>query len=255
MGPSRVLDLTGKAWKYALAALEQPARIPNLLMNVSQGAHLGELLNLRRQWIRSAGIQTVIDVGAHAGEFSSAVRATLPDAQVYAFEPIPDCYSRMVKRLGSTRQFKAFPVAIGDTTGPVSFHRSSFTKSSSVLPMAPLHQDAFPWSAGAVTMSVSMKRLDEFLGEIELRSKVLLKLDVQGYELRALKGATTVLARVDYIVTEVSFRPLYEGQALFPEVFSFLSAQGFTFAGLLDQLPSPIDDTLLQADAIFVRQS
>ena len=53
----------------------------------------------------------------------------------------------------------------------------------------------------------------------------------------------------------MSFRPLYEGQALFPEVFSFLSAQGFTFAGLLDQLPSPIDDTLLQADAIFVRQS
>ena len=254
MRPNRILDLTGKAWRYALAALGHPSRIPRLLVHAARGVHLGELLNLQRGWIRSAGIETVIDVGAHTGEFSSAIRAVLPEAYVYAFEPIPDCFPRIAKRLGPNGRFKAFPVALGERSGPVEFHRSSFTKSSSVLPMADLHRVAFPWSAGSERVTVQMKTLDDFLDEINMKPKVLLKLDVQGYELQVLKGATQTLKQVDYVLTEVSFRPLYEGQALFPDVFSFLTAGGFSFAGVLDQLRSPVDDLILQADAMFVRQ-
>ena len=43
----------------------------------------------------------------------------------------------------------------------------------------------------------------------------MLKIDTQGYELEVLKGAARTLDRIDYILVETSFVPLYEGQANF----------------------------------------
>jgi hypothetical protein len=60
---------------------------------------------------------------------------------------------------------------------------------------------------------------------------------------------------VDYVLVEVSFRPLYEGQATFHRVYEILLGSGFSYAGSMDQLLSPVDDTVLQADALFLRQA
>jgi hypothetical protein len=69
-----------------------------------------------------------------------------------------------------------------------------------------------------------------------------------------LKGSAQILKQVDYVLVEVSFRPLYEGQAVSSQVFDFLLESGFSYAGNLEQLLSPHDDSVLQADALFVRQ-
>ncbi len=89
----RVRDLTQKAWKYALSAAERPKQIPNLLHSVLRGAHLADLLTINQRWVKQAGIKTVIDIGAHTGEFSSAIRAILPEVSVYAFEHGPQLHS------------------------------------------------------------------------------------------------------------------------------------------------------------------
>ena len=98
-----------------------------------------------------------------------------------------------------------------------------------------------------------MKTLDDCLGRVQLVPRVLLKLDVQGYEDRVLRGGIRILQRVDYVLTEVSFCPLYDGQASFGEVYDLLLKSGFSYAGNLDQLASPLDGRILQADALFVR--
>jgi FkbM family methyltransferase len=251
---ARFSDLVGKAWKYLLSALEQPQQVLYLPLLPLKGVHIGEFLNLNRPWVKQAGINTVIDIGAHAGEFSSAIRTILPNARIYAFEPQPDCYDRLRDKLGRYGSFQAFQVALGERSGQVKFWRSSFSKSSSVLEMARLHQEVFPWSARTVPVSVQLEMLDHYLDRIELTPKVLVKIDVQGYEDRVLQGGMRLLKRVDYLLVEVSFRPLYEGQAHFKEVYDFLVQSGLSYAGNLDQLLSPLDDSILQADALFVRK-
>jgi hypothetical protein len=81
----------------------------------------------------------------------------------------------------------------------------------------------------------------------------IVKLDVQGFELEALKGARRLLAAGSLaILAEVSFAPLYEGSCLYHEVATFLEAAGFT----LYQLYYPRSDwrgRLLYADALFCR--
>jgi FkbM family methyltransferase len=177
----------------------------------------------------------------------------LPRAQIYAFEPLPDCCSELARRFGRNESFQAFPVAIGAAHDRATLWRSSYAKSSSVLPMADLHKDSFPWSAGSTPLTVEMRTLDEYLEQLKLAEKVLLKIDVQGYEAQVLNGATDFLKRVSYVLLEVSFQPLYEGQGAFAEIHAFLQNAGFSYSGNLEQLLSPLDGSVLQADALFVR--
>jgi FkbM family methyltransferase len=251
----RFEDLSNKAWKYLLEAFEQPRSVPPALLHAMKGVHLGEFLKLNRTWIRKSCIQTVIDIGSHTGEFASAIGALLPGVQIYAFEPLPDCYDRLQRRLKRYPPSEAFNVAIGDESREVQFWRSSFSKSSSVLPMGKLHREAFSWTAGTAALTVPMVRLDDYLERMILRPKVLLKIDVQGYENKVLCGGSQILRSVDYVMIEVSFDLLYEAQASFDEVYRRLVESGFSYAGNLDQLKSPLDDRILQADALFVAGS
>jgi FkbM family methyltransferase len=55
------------------------------------------------------------------------------------------------------------------------------------------------------------------LRDVALESPVLLKIDAQGYEAQVLRGAVeTCRSRVDDIVLETSFTPLYEGASPLP---------------------------------------
>jgi FkbM family methyltransferase len=253
----RALDLVEKGWHYVLSAFERPRDLPFLFRRiVLHRVHHGELirLNRHRAWLRSAGISTVLDVGAHVGEFASAIRALLPGAQIYSFEPLADLADVLTRRLARFGRFQAFPVALGDQPGTETMWRSSFSESSSLLEMSDLHSRAFPWTSRTTPAPVSIRTLDSFLPELVLQPKVLLKLDVQGYEGRVLRGAAQLLERVDYALVEVSFKPLYAGQASFRDVYELLSGAGFEYSGSLDQMTSPLDGSILQADALFIRR-
>ena len=70
------------------------------------------------------------------------------------------------------------------------------------------------------------------MGPGDLGAPALLKLDVQGFELAALKGCASLLDRFAAIYVECSFVPLYAGQPLADEVLEHLRTQGFRLAGI-----------------------
>ncbi|HTT33673.1 MAG TPA: FkbM family methyltransferase [Methylomirabilota bacterium] len=246
-------QIAKNAWAYLLAALERPEKLPGTLAALAAGINPGQYLKLNWPWVRQSGIRTVIDVGAHKGEFACAILAVLPSVRIYAFEPLEDCYNILRRKLGANGQ--AFLAAVGRRNGELTLWRSSYAKSSSILPMAGLHKVSFPWTAETTPQSVEMKSLDACNGHLELDPKVLLKIDVQGYEAEVLRGAPRLLEKVDYVLLEISFRPLYEGQASFAEIHGILQGAGFSYSGNLEQLLSPLDGSLLQADALFLRTS
>jgi hypothetical protein len=92
-----------------------------------------------------------------------------------------------------------------------------------------------------------MVRLDSvFDQEIDI-----LKLDLQGYELEALRGATTLLPRVKTITVEVEFVPLYNGQPLFGDVDVCLRQAGFRLLNLYELWTQP-DGQLTAGDAVYL---
>jgi FkbM family methyltransferase len=252
---ARQLDLAAKLYAYGLEALESPRWIPTIVAAAARGAHVGELLKLGRQrdWLAASDVRAVLDIGAHRGEFSSALRTYLPNASITAFEPLPDCYDALVERMRARGPFRAHRLALGATDGETAFHRSSFSKASSLLAMGERHEREFPWSRGVRTFPVAVRTLDSLAEDLDLARRCLMKIDVQGAELQVLQGAERVLEGIDYVVVETSFVKLYEGQADFAEVYEFLSSRQFRFAGVWDQLRSREDGAVLQADALFCR--
>lgn len=204
-------------------------------------------------YVASLDIKTVIDVGAHTGEFARMIKGILPDAAIFSFEPLRAEFESLKQQMQNGAVFMAFNCAVGDRNETVEIHRSSYAQSSSLLPMAQLHKEAFPVSAGHTVELVEVKRLDDVLRGFELKQEILIKIDVQGYEDKVIAGAGETIDKAKAIIVEVSFQELYEGQPLFESIFQLLSAKGFRYFGNLYQLLSPIDGAPLQADALFVR--
>jgi hypothetical protein len=46
----------------------------------------------RFKWIQNMNIKTVVDVGAHHGESAMQFHELFPNARIYSFEPLPDCF-------------------------------------------------------------------------------------------------------------------------------------------------------------------
>ena len=206
-------------------------------------------------YLQTLGVETILDIGANTGQFAREIRQLLPRAQIYSFEPIAECYQKLLEVMRGDMRFKAFNTALGDTEGTTTIHRSSYSPSSSLLPMQKLHKKLFPHTAGETIETVTIARLDTIASELALQEPLLIKLDVQGYEEHALRGAPETIRKASAILTEASFVELYEGQPLFPRIYELLTAEDFAYQGALHQKIDPETGQILFEDALFVRDN
>lgn len=197
--------------------------------------------------------RTIIDVGANVGQFAVASAKLFPNASVHSFEPNPRCVAELCKNVASLGRVSVYPIALGESEGEVAFHINSHSHSSSILPLGENHRSAFLHAREIGTIQVKISTLDKIFADIELPSPVLLKLDVQGYEAQALRGAAETLKRVDYVVLEASFKPMYEGEMLFMDIVRLMEGCGFVFLRPVGLLPDPRTGEIFQMDALFGR--
>ena len=205
------------------------------------------------EWIRGYDIRTVLDIGANTGQFASQIHALLPNARIYSFEPLADCYGELVKRMGGVPGFRAFNLALGDTSGAGSMHRSEFSPSSSLLPMEGLHREAFPHTERTRVEKIEIRRLDELEGDMEIVGNILIKIDVQGAEDKVIRGGRGLMSRASALIIETGFYPLYLGQPLFNDIYDMIRRDGFIFMGCEGAIRDPRDGVILQCDSVFLR--
>ncbi len=207
---------------------------------------------LSKKWLRDMNFRTVLDVGANVGQFAAGAHAILPDAAIYSFEPLPDCFAQLMKTMAGVEKFRAFNVGLGATRTEMQINRSPWSASSSFRKMAKLHIENYPQTEGHETATVPVETLDGIMASINLTDPILLKMDVQGYEDQVLAGGKTIANRAAAIIVEVSFETLYEGQPLFDDIYRAITSMGFVYKGNLEQSPDK-NGRLLYADAIFLR--
>ena len=251
---SRVIGKINRLQQYLGLMLRNPGEsLLVLRLLITNRVYLREWLRFSdAQWLQNLGVRTVIDIGAHTGSLCFGVAKMVPGVQIYAFEPLRDNYAALQK-LAKNINLKTFNVAVGNEEGEKTFFQNIFSASSSALPMARTHKEEFPHTSQVTEIRVPFWRLDNHQVELTLESPVLLVLDVQGYEFEALKGADKLLANVDIIICEISADQLYDRQASFDNIYSWLHEKGFNYGGDFDCLKSPIDGRVLQIDAIFTR--
>jgi len=204
-------------------------------------------------WLAMSGIKTILDVGAHEGEFAQRIRALLPQADLICFEPLWEPFLALSQRFAGQPNFRAVRCALGEKAEQREIHHNEYDASSSLLPVTELHKRSFTFAVEEQIEIIEMRRLSDAVRELNLHDPLLLKLDVQGFEDKVISGGEDVVARAKIIIIEVTFLPLFEGGPLFDDVYKILKARGFIYCGNFEQLLSPADGRPLQADAIFCR--
>jgi FkbM family methyltransferase len=207
--------------------------------------------------LRYLPIRTILDVGANSGQFARYISRMLPAARLYCFEPLSEPFRQLEEWAGSGRHanVKVFNLALGDTQGTVEmFQHVDHTPSSSILRATSLNETLFPGMVNKARQQVEVTTLDHIMERLagEVQPDILVKLDVQGYEDRVIRGAANTLHRARACLLEVNVDPLYQGQASFRELFMLLDSRGFHYAGNFDQYYAD-DGRVLFLDALFLK--
>lgn len=204
--------------------------------------------------IKKYKITTILDIGANQGQFALKIHEELPEAYIYSFEPLKDCYDILVQNLEKKQiKFKAFNFALGDVNGETKIQLNNFSPSSSILHITNAHKKLYPKSKETNERTIIVKRLDDVANELRLTDNILIKIDVQGFEDRVIKGGTQVISRAKIVLIENSFIPLYENQALFDDIHKLLTNLGFSYYSHGDQHWNEKTNELVYEDSIYIR--
>jgi FkbM family methyltransferase len=202
-------------------------------------------------------IRTVLDIGACRGGFATEILATrFAKAKIHSFEPSPDAFPHLkAKADASDGRHVAHNFGLGETAETLILHSAvDALPASSLLPSTDENKTAFPQTVKTKDLSVEIKVLDEIAASLypSIEDDLLVKIDVQGFEDRVIRGGRKTIGRARAVIIEVQTAILYEGQPTFRDIFLELDALGFCFAGVLEQFAGA-DGRVLYFDAVFIR--
>ncbi|MFM6006246.1 MAG: FkbM family methyltransferase, partial [Sphaerospermopsis kisseleviana] len=208
-----------------------------------------------RPFLEHHKIKTIIDVGANEGQFAILMQRHFPDARILSFEPLEICQSKLSRVIANSPDSKIFKVAIGDETGFCLMNQSDFTPCSSLLSGSSLLGEDYDDATKITQIQVPISRLDDCLQEENLDPEILVKFDVQGFEIPAIRGAIKTLEKASIVVIETCFfRKLYQQQPLFHEIYTLMHDLGFSFMGNAEQYTRKKDGRIVEADSIFEKR-
>ena len=193
----------------------------------------GSLGHLSRSF-RPGGI---IDIGANVGDWGRAA-SKIFDCPVHMIEAQPRLEPHLRKThlpytitlLGPEAR-REVPFILSGTGSSVLKELTGFETEQTMLPM---------------------RRLDDLA--LHLSPPLLLKIDVQGFELEVLKGAPETLRQTEVVLSEISLIPYNEGAPLMHEVISYLAERDFLPYDICGGWRRQSDGALAQTDMIFVRR-
>jgi 2-O-methyltransferase len=178
----------------------------------------------------------VIEAGAFDGHDTQRMAHAFPTATIHAFEPVPQIFEQLATNTASLANVHCYQVALSNQTGMAELYLSeklnkphrpsqanSLRKPKERLQYSTMQ---FPHSIMVPTIT-----LDDWAQQQQVDHLDFLWLDLQGHELAVLSASPIMLATLCVIYTEVAFIEAYEGQPKFPEVTSWMAAQGFTLVG------------------------
>jgi FkbM family methyltransferase len=206
----------------------------------------------RARLLRAYDVDLVLDVGANAGQYASALRAAGHEGRIVSFERLGEPYRELAAAAAADARWDAWRVALGAGSGEISVNVAQDTRNSSVLAVGERHVRAVPDSRAVGSESVGIERLDVLWPRIANGARrPHLKIDTQGYELEVLRGAVGVLDAMVLVEAELSLVSTYDAGPLFQDVVAMLAERRFApiaFEGVLDDADT---GEMLQVDAIF----
>lgn len=218
-------------------------RLPVAMKMAAVDAALWHLERITYQRLRARGFipGTIIDIGAHTGEWTKTIKTIFPETPVLMIEARQEAETDLAQVSGCYKDVSYKMALLGASNREcVPFHVQG--TGSSIYP----ERSDEPSSLRVIEMTT----LDNVVGN--MRPPFLQKLDVQGAELDVLRGASRTLQNTEIIQLEVPLLSYNDGAPELGQIIIFMNERGFApyeIAGLV----RPFNSHLVQIDMIFVR--
>ena len=136
----------------------------------------------------------IFDVGSCIGGYSRLVLKRAPLSKIYAFEPDPNNYQKLIKNI-KAKNFQAFNYAVGNKEGTINIY--DYQNSTTSNPHASLYKGVIEeiHKKKAIKYEVKMIKLANFLRENNIPKIDLLKIDTEGSEFNVLLGLEDFLKK------------------------------------------------------------
>lgn len=200
-------------------------------------------------------VKIIFDGGANIGDFAARYLKIFPNASIYCFEPGITVFQHLSERYKDTSRVQTINMALSDSSGLKKFYENQVSSTSSLLPInskSVKYLDPNLMKSKA-TIDVDSVTINEFCRINDIDRINVLKMDIQGGELKALQSTRNLLENslIDLVYIEVLFIPLYEGQTEFCQLCEFFANYGYVLYGLYD-FNYTNNGVLAWADAIFI---
>ncbi len=236
----RSVALLGRAMGYEIKRWRHPSP--------AQIDRDDPLLNVRSFFERHGVTpQLILDVGANRGTYADACLELFPSASVVCFEPTPDLHAALRAKYEGNPRVRIIPVAVTERDEAITFHVRSEDVWNSIL--ASGDSGIAPGSVKQV--QVQGETLDTVAARESMPAVDLLKLDIQGAELMALRGAQGLLAagRISMVQLEMNFQQLYAQQADLESVSRLMFRNGYWLMGVYQA--TTLNGMLASTDIVF----
>lgn len=214
------------------------------------------LSKLKLDRLNFADIKTILDVGSRDGIQAIELSKAFPNALILAIEGNPDTIDVLKTNIASYPNISCVESIVSDHDGNTTFYK--IDREKTITP----HPDGNPGASSLyladptyphekyAQIPIEMKclTLDTICNTHGLGSIDLIWIDLQGAEIKALSGLRGRLMQVQYIWVEITHKPLYFGQPLFPEFDSFMQENGF-------ELLTPVHPEAYFEDALYRRKN
>ncbi len=187
--------------------------------------------------------QTIVDIGAAGGSWTSLAMQYWPVADYLLFEPLVERKIDLERFLLDKNNCRLVSAAAGRQEGEIDFYIADDLDGSGV---------ATDFSVAEDIRKVSVTTVNAEIVKNALLGPYIIKLDTHGFEVPIIEGCSSVLQNTSLIIIECYGFNITKDSLLFWEMCTFMKGYNFRLIDIVDIMRRPKDQAFWQCDAFFV---
>ncbi len=213
----------------------------------------------KNEWLKQNellhGNATIIfDVGANRGQSTEKYIQIFPQSKIHAFEPFPETCEIFRNKYSGNPSVILNECALSNSIGTATLNVNTSVDTNSILETKSLGVTSDKSCKTLGQIEIKTDTLDHYCKDNNIQKIDILKIDVQGAEIKVLSGSENMLkeGRIQLIYIETYFQQQYVDQPLFHEIAALLYPYNFVVQDIYD--PYYSKTSLLWADTIFIKK-
>jgi FkbM family methyltransferase len=184
----------------------------------------------------------IVDVGANHGNWTRTSLQYFPEAQYTLLEPQKQLVVHIQDLLAAGRPIRWINAGASDKSGTLPFFISHRDDSSRFLESTEDSSETIP---------VQVLSLDDLLLQYQLPVPELVKIDAEGFDLKVMEGAKSLLGKTDVFLLEASVLCPFENSVA--AAVQFMAEHGYRLIDITEINRSPKDNVLWLTELAFLR--